>query len=714
MDTSYYTLSISLHRIAESYQVELTHSDPGSQAQIAPLRGAAAIAPATLRELEARPADYGAALSRQLFFDAEVAQRFVQVEAAAQAAACCLRLLVCIDPSAFELQALRWELLRHPRTGAALYTSETVLLSRFMVSHDWRPVKLRSRAELTALIAVAAPVDAECMGLAPVDHAGEVGRVRACLGDIAVRTLGGPGSPVTLARLIDELRGGVDVLYLVCHGVFQRNTGAAALILEDDTGAAKPVAGDDLTTRIGELQKGPRLVVLASCQSAGDGRQVDADERTTVQATLAGRLADAGVPGVVAMQGYISMQTVETMMPVFFRELLRDGQIDRALAVARGAVRERYDAWMPALFSRLTSGRLWYTQGFHGGKGKEGHDVWRSLLAPIARGKVVPILGPRLLAAAHGSSHATATRLAGAHRYPMPAHEWDDLPRVAEYMGVKESRFNVIQAYQDQLLRDLIEQHRGWLPSAEIPPANNKPRLGKLLGLVGAHLREQASEPHRILAELGASVYVTTNFDPLLEWALAAHGKAPQTVRTPWRHRRRPLSAAELAVKPPTPDAPLVYHVFGAFGPQAEDGLVLTENDYFDLLLQASAARLIPSEVESALVDNSLLFLGFRLTDWHFRVLLRLLMSLPGREKLRDYCHVAVQQDPDMQTMADAAGAREYLAEYLGKEANINIFWGSAEEFLGALRGELAAAGDLGAAVTPVADEDDEWSVRDR
>jgi len=204
---------------------------------------------------------------------------------------------------------------------------------------------------------------------------------------------------------------------------------------------------------------------------------------------------------------------------------------------------------------------------------------------------------------------------------------------------------------------------------------------------------------------------VTTNFDPQLEWALEAHARTPQQVRTPWRYKRKPLSTAELAVKVPTARAPLVYHVFGAFGPQTDDGLVLTENDYFDYLLTANEARLIPSEVESALVDNSLLFLGFRLTDWHFRVLFRLMMSLPGREKLRDYCHVAVQLDPDMQTMADVEGAKVYLAEYLGKEANINIFWGSSEEFLCALRDELAAAGSLAVDETPVEDEDDEWSL---
>jgi hypothetical protein len=42
MDAKYYTLSISIHRVAEIYQVELSHSDPDSQAQIAPVRGAAA------------------------------------------------------------------------------------------------------------------------------------------------------------------------------------------------------------------------------------------------------------------------------------------------------------------------------------------------------------------------------------------------------------------------------------------------------------------------------------------------------------------------------------------------------------------------------------------------------------------------------------------------------------------------------------------------
>ncbi len=708
----YFTLNISLYRVAETYQVELAHRDPNSDAQMASLRGPAAIDTERLLRLQGNHEDYGKALVEQLLSDDAIRTRFGEVQTAAQVSDGVLRMMLSIDPSAQELHALRWELLRHPVTDAVLGTMETLLPSRLMVSNDWRPVKLRARAELTALVAVSAPEPRtlERMGLAPVDFARELAGVRGALGGIEVRTIGGPGSPLTLDRLADELRRGVDVLYLVAHGMFGRRTNTPALVLQNDDGQAAVTEGEALAARVAELQHAPRVVVLASCQSAGDGKQVapsaGADPgtalRTTVQATLAGRLADAGVPAIVAMQGFITMKSVEVMMPVFFAELLADGQIDRALAVARGKIRDRDDWWMPALYTRLTGGRLWYTPGFHG-KG-DGQEVWTRLLRPVADGKVVPIIGPRLLEGAFGASHETARRLAEHYHYPMAAHEWDDLPRVTEFMSVKESRQNVFRAYQQQLLHDLIAQHRGWLP----PEAIRKPKLSKLLALVAEHLRNDESDAYRILSELRASVYVTTNFDPLLEWALKAQDREPQDVLTRWRYQRAPQSADEQVIAEPTVKAPLVYHVFGAFKDRTNDGLVLTQDDHFDYLIGTAAGQLTPAEVESALVDNSLLFLGFRLTDWHFRVLFRLMMSLPGRERLKQYCHVAVQLDPDMQSMADVEGAKKYLTKYFGEEANIDIFWGSSEDFLVALRDELAAAGDLSVDEEPPEDED-EW-----
>ncbi len=351
------SLDVDIHKFNDSYQVELRHEDPSNQAELAPLRGEASFDPDGLREFEIDSKAYGKELARQLFGeDKQLVQRFIDIETAARLKGARLSLSLRIDDSAKELHALRWELLAHPTTEECLTTSETLLMSRFIASSDWRAVQLGAKQNLSALIVVSAPAPAklERMKLAPVDFVAEKRTIERILDEngVAVSVIGGPACPVTLEALVKNLRG-VDIVYLVSHGTFSRKDQSAALILQDDEGEAKVVRVEELTRRIRELERPPRLVVVASCQSAGDG------EPLVQGATLAMRLAEAGVPAVLAMQGLISMETVEKMMPTFFHELLHDGQIDRALAVARGEVRDQHDAWMPALFMRINDGRLW-------------------------------------------------------------------------------------------------------------------------------------------------------------------------------------------------------------------------------------------------------------------------------------------------------------------------------------------------------------------
>lgn len=696
MEERAHRLALTIQRLRDAWLVELSHVDPRSEARVAPVRGPAALDGAALLALQATPEAYGRALMAQLLSDPALLERFLQVEVAARVAEAPLRLSLRVDPTAQELHALRWELLRHPRTGALLATSEATPLSRFMVSRDWRPVKLRPKADLRVLVAVANPGGerAARLRLAPIDVAAELASATAALAGLRLRTL---DAPCTHDRLLAALRDGVDLLYLVAHGTFNSRTGEPCLLLQGEDGDVERVGGDALAARVAELITPPRLVVLASCQSAGDGTP---ESGTTAQATLAWRLGDAGVPAVVAMQGSISMATAGQLLPAFFRELQRDGQLDRAMAVARGLVRDRHDAWMPALYTRLEDCRLWYTPGFRGARTDE---VWRALVPAVQAGRVLPILGPGLLEPVHGSSWDLARRIAEQKGFPLPQHDWDDLPRVQQYLGVKESRFNVLSACKDQMLQQLVERHRSWLPAAAL--AN--PSLPQLLRLVADRLREDPSDTWRLLAGLRAPIFLTTTFDPLLGLALKAAGKAPQQVLPRWRHGRAPRSADEQPVPPASVDAPLVYHAFGAFGKDTDDTLVLTEDNHFDYLIDTASYKLTPPEVAAALVDSSLLFLGFRLTDWSFRVLFRLMMSLPNRNRLKDYCHVAVQLDPELWSMADIEGARRYLAEYLGKEANIDIFWGSPQEFLQALGGELSRTAT---AAPPAHEDDDEWA----
>jgi len=84
--------------------------------------------------------------------------------------------------------------------------------------------------------------------------------------------------------------------------------------------------------------------------------------------------------------------------------------------------------------------------------------------------------------------------------------------------------------------------------------------------------------------------------------------------------------------------------------------------------------------VRRALTDTALLFLGFRLDAWDFRVLFRSIMNREGSGRRTNYAHVAAQVDPEEGRILEPARARRYLESYFG-DAKISIFWGSVEDF---------------------------------
>jgi hypothetical protein len=109
---------------------------------------------------------------------------------------------------------------------------------------------------------------------------------------------------------------------------------------------------------------------------------------------------------------------------------------------------------------------------------------------------------------------------------------------------------------------------------------------------------------------------------------------------------------------------------------------VLTEDDYFDFLIGATRNKdLIPEVVRRALADTALLFLGFRMEDWNFRVLFRSIMSQEGRGRRKKYSHVAAQIDPEGSRILEPERARRYLESYF-EDADISIFWGSVEDLV--------------------------------
>ncbi len=309
-----------------------------------------------LRGLSVDPLDYAKLLTDSLFRNPTVLAAFSEARSAAQAVGTNMQIRLEVDPAAPELHSLHWEALLDPRDGSYLFAGEDVLFSRYLSSLDWQPARLRPKDQLTGLAVVANPANLAQYRMQQVDVDGEIARVRRGMSGIGLTTIASGGG-ATLTNLSDTLRdGGHDILYLVCHGSIV--DGVPWLWLEDNTGNVERVRGIDFVSRLKELQRRPRLVVLASCQTAGSG-DVGRAEADGALVAVGPRLAGVGIPAVIAMQGGVSMETVARFMPVFFRELLLDGQIDRATAIARGAVRDRPDFWMPVLFMRSRSGRIW-------------------------------------------------------------------------------------------------------------------------------------------------------------------------------------------------------------------------------------------------------------------------------------------------------------------------------------------------------------------
>jgi hypothetical protein len=680
-------LEFGLHRRdADSYTVELRFSRPDSDVDTRVISRL----PADKLDVEQLQhtcdADaFGRLLGERLFADAKLRTAFAEARAIAASNKSMLRLRLLIGPSAPALHHLNWEALRDPDDGTPLFTGERVLLSRYLSSADWRPVWRRAKSELHALIVIANPTDVGSYQpggrpLAALDVAAELERAKAGLQGLVCAELAS-GGKATLDGLVRHLRDGCDVLYLVCHGALI--DGEAWLWLEDEAAKSRRVAASELIQRMRELRTAPALVVLASCQSAGDGDSARSGDAGAL-AALGPGLAEAGVPAVLAMQGDVTIATMARFMPVFFRELQRDGQIDRAVTVARGEVRDRDDWYVPVLFMRLRGGCLWYTPGF-----EEGAQLrnWPAVLGQIQNRRWTPVLGPGLTDSLLGARREIAQRWAETFHFPMAPHDREDLPQVAQFLAINQKaatfpqneliryiRNYLLKRYHDEIAPELRERNARELPVEH---------LSKLISTLGAQRRKRdPAEPFQVLAQLPLPIYITAGQSDLIADALHDAGREPRIDFCRWNDELLTLPTiydAEPAFRPDV-QHPLVYHLFGRLG--TPESLVITEDDYFDFLIGMKKNKdFIPTVIKRALADTGLLFLGFRLDDWNFRVMFRAIMDQEGgRGRRANYAHVAAQVDPEEGRILEPRGARAYLESYF-TEAAISIYWGSPDDF---------------------------------
>ncbi len=691
--TDYGDLEILLRRQGDDagdhqYQVELRYQPAGSEAESVPGSGPATLDPDALA-LEAPPVEdadaYGRLLTQQLFAGGGLRAGFIEALSRAEEAGSALRLRLVLS-GAEELHRLRWELLRRPDKDTPLSADAAIVLSRYLVTADPLPVHTRPKSQLRALVMVANPTGLNPAQLAPIDAPAEIAVARENLQPISTQVVAEPasGKRATLDNLLDSLnQGKFDILYLVCHGRIL--DGDSQLYFENEAGAVELVAGSTLQAEFERLRDNrPNLVILASCESAGDGEG-------RALAALGPRLAEAGVPAVIAMQDVVSIETNRLFMAAFFKEIYRHGVIDRAVSVARWETREAHDYWVPVLFMRLKNGRIW--TGF---SEKASADLWPVLSQAVRNKQVVPILGTGLVEPIIGSLRDISAHWAEIYDYPIFDHDRDSVAQIAQFMAVKYGLAFTKTTLEETLVEKLRSERRDDLAGLRAGAT-----LDETINLLAAKRRQRTPEDaYRVLAGLPLKYFVTSNLSGVLESALVEAGKTPRTLISPWNEHVR---SCYFGQDPDDPSCtgemlydfdfntidehnPLVFHPFGRLSDP--DSVVLTEDEYFQYLTglqQHDNLDLLVKKLPHGIFSGTLLFLGFHLIDWEFRVLLQTLFAFESSKLFRRKKHIAVIQ-LDQAGIKDIQGARDYLEQRLQESWDIRMYVGSPEDFIAELQ----------------------------
>lgn len=297
---------------------------------------------------------------------------------------------------------------------------------------------------------------------------------------------------------------------------------------------------------------------------------------------------------------------------------------------------------------------------------------WDLLINRIKQGACTPFLGAGACAGTLPLARQIALRWAEYYDFPLPDNS--NLIQVAQFLAVDQQDVE----FPKLLLQQEFDQISG-------PDFDNR------------------NEIHRVLAELPLPIYITTNYDSFMAQALESRGKRPVQHLCRWwdeeiqkvlegvaktnevvANNLQAIFEAEPDFEP-SKERPIVFHMHGSTA--VPHSMVLTEDDYLDFLIKMGEDKdLLPSRIRRAFTENSLLFLGYSLTDANFRVVFRSLVSYMRGNFSK--AHVSVQLTPDGLPEEQLENALKYLDSYFQK-LKIHVYWGTCQEFTADLREKM-------------------------
>jgi len=243
-----------------------------------------------------------------------------------------------------------WEYLYDPSFRRFFAHSAATPIVRYLdLSQRIQPLTVQP--PLKILVMIANPRD-----VGQLDVEAEWRKVQAALADLVARGLVTLTrlEKATLAALQRQLRHDqYHIFHFVGHGGFDEQHQEGVLLLEQENGLVRMVAGSYIGTLLHD-HRSLRLAVLNSCEGA---RTAQSDPF----AGVAQILVQQGIPAVIAMQFEITDEAAITFAHEFYTALADRYPVDGALAEARKAIyADGNDVeWgTPVLYLRAQNGNI--------------------------------------------------------------------------------------------------------------------------------------------------------------------------------------------------------------------------------------------------------------------------------------------------------------------------------------------------------------------
>lgn len=285
---------------------------------------------------------------------------------------------------------------------------------------------------------------------------------------------------------------------------------------------------------------------------------------------------------------------------------------------------------------------------------------WEVLMKRVKDGRCTPFLGAGVYSEGPSLRTSVAKKWAAEKHYPFS--DSDDVASVARYLNVEYGDAEYASGrYVDEL---------------------SKIKLPNF---------DDANEPYNILAKLPLPIYITTNYDDMMEQALIKNKRDVKRDLCKWVKGLEDTSPlAEQGFQPNVAN-PSVFHLYGYT--QTQQSMVMSEDDYFQFLINVSKdPELIPKRIQQAITGTSLMLLGYSLEDWDFRILFHFLAGYLKNSTSRT--HVAVQLSPTATDTDIKLRSQAFFDKYFeSKSPDIRVSWETTQNFVAMIRDSWQKSG---------------------